>query len=368
MFFGSGNLVFPLLVGQESGGHYLLASLGIIFTGVMVPFLGLLGVMLCGGSLKEFFSPLGKMATFIFSFIALSLMGPFGVLARCFTVAHGAIQTIFPVVPLAVTSFCFCALIYLMTIKKNKIVSTLGSYLTPLLLISIGAIAFFAFKETSVDAVSAAVADVSAWSSFKNGFLQGYQTMDLLAAFFFSAFIINHLQSVRAEDASEKSSLKIFLRSSYVGGGLLAVVYFVLVVLGSLYAPSLSGLLPQDMLGHIALKTLGSLGAPCLCLVVVLACLTTAVVLTSLFADFLRKEVLKEKIGNSHALLITLGIGFLVSILGFSAIARFLGPVLELIYPALIVLTVVNISHKFFGVKNSHWPVTLTLAAKIYMG
>ena len=186
MFFGSGNLVFPLLVGQESGGHFMLASLGIIFTGVMVPFLGLLGMMLCRGSLKEFFSPLGKMATFIFSFIALSLMGPFGVLARCFTVAHGAIQTIFPEFPLVVASLCFCALIYVMTIKKNKIVSTLGSYLTPILLLSIGAIAFFAFKEGSFESVPDFQATIGGWSAFKNGFLQGYQTMDLLAAFFFS--------------------------------------------------------------------------------------------------------------------------------------------------------------------------------------
>src|SRR5690349_22076848 len=78
MFFGSGNLVFPISVGVESQGHYLLGSLGILLTGVIVPFLGVLGMMLFKGDIMHFFSCFGKKGTFIFSLIALSLMGPFG--------------------------------------------------------------------------------------------------------------------------------------------------------------------------------------------------------------------------------------------------------------------------------------------------
>ncbi len=115
----------------------------------------------------------------------------------------------------------------------------------------------------------------------------------------------------------------------------------------------------------IALKTLGPLAAPCMCIAVVLACLTTAVVLTSLFADFLRKDLLREKVGNKTSLILTLLLAFLVSTLEFSGIMMFLGPLVEMIYPALIMLTVVNIFHKTWGLKNSHWPTTLTLALKI---
>lgn len=79
MFFGSGNLVFPITVDQESEGHYLLAALGILFTGVVVPFLGVLGMMLYKGDIYSFFSCFGKKGTFLFSFLALALMGPFGV-------------------------------------------------------------------------------------------------------------------------------------------------------------------------------------------------------------------------------------------------------------------------------------------------
>jgi len=367
MFFGSGNLVFPITVGQQSGGHFILAALGILLTGVLVPLLGVLGMMFHKGSIKSFFSSFGKVGTFIFCFASLALMGPFGVLARCFTVAHGAVETIFPTAPLVLTSLAFCVCIYVMSIKKNKIIPTLGSILTPLLLLSIGAIAVFAYKDPSLAApVTSSVVDVSSgWLAFKSGFFQGYQTMDLLAAFFFSVFVINHLASIKEEGASEKSHLKVFLKSAAIGGGVLGAVYFLLVALGNTYASSLVGIPPQDMLGHIAMRTLGSAATPSLCLVIVLACFTTAIVLASLFADFLQKEVFRNKVGSRTSLLITLAIGFAVSTQGFMGIARFLGPLLDVIYPALISLTFVNIAHHFFGLKRSHWPVTLTFIARL---
>ena len=194
--------------------------------------------------------------------------------------------------------------------------------------------------------------------------------MDLLAAVFFSTFIIGHLQSASSEkDASDsKSSIRTFCKASCIGGGLLTVVYFFLVLLGSIYSPELASVAPQEMFGYIALKTLGPLAAPCMCIAVVLACLTTAVILAALFAEFLRKDICKEKIGNKTSLAITLLIAFVISTLQFSGIMRFLGPVIEMIYPALIMLAIVNVVHRTWGFKNSHWPTTLTLAAKFFSG
>ena len=364
MFFGSGNLVFPITVGLESGGHYLLAAMGILFTGVVVPFLGVLGMMLYKGDIYNFFGCFGKKGTFLFSFLALALMGPFGVLARCLTVAHGALLLMFPNVSLPITSLIMCIVIYFLTINKNKIVDTLGTILTPFLLLSIAAIAFFGLtRGTSPEAIN-----WNAWNGFnalKNGFFQGYQTMDLLAAFFFSQFIIKYLHSKLAASGNDALLLKHFYKSSVVGGGILSSVYFVLVLLGWVYAPLLENVPPQEMLGIIAIDSLGRLAAPCVCIAVLFACLTTAIVLTSLFADFLRNEVTHNKIGNKRAILITLLIGYIVSTFDFAGIAKFLGPILEVIYPALIALTLVNITNKFYDLKTSHWPFTLTLLAKL---
>lgn len=361
MFFGSGNLVFPIAVGQDSEGHYLLAALGILLTGVVVPFLGAIGMMLYKGDINSFFSCFGRIGTFWFSLFALALMGPFGVLARCLTVMHGALQLLAPNVSLPLTSLVLCSIIFLLAVNKNRIVPVLGSLLTPFLLLSIAAISFFAFKDAPVTLA----ATEGSWLAFKNGFFQGYQTMDLLAAFFFSTFVIRHLQKKFHDYPQDACSLNVFLKASFVGATILSVVYVALVALGWIYSPVLKGQPPQEMLGRIAMEALGSFAAPCVCIVVILACLTTAIVLTSLFADFLRKEVAKEKIGNKTAILVTLGIGFAVSTLEFSGIASFIGPILEATYPALIVLTVFNIAHKLIGVKSTHWPVTCTLLAKL---
>jgi LIVCS family branched-chain amino acid:cation transporter len=361
MFFGSGNLVFPIAVGRESEGHFFLAALGIILTGVIVPFLGVLGMMLYQGDIYRFFNCFGRKGTFLFSFLALALMGPFGVLARCLTVAHGAVCLLIPQASLPVTSFCLCVIIYFLASNKNKIVSRLGTMLTPFLLLAIAVIAFFGLSKNAIPDIATS----EGWRAVKNGFFQGYQTMDLLAAFFFSQFVIKYLQSKRTPQDTDGSLLKLFYKSSMLGATLLSSVYFVLVLLGWIYSPLLVQTPPQEMLGLIAIESLGPIAAPCVCLAVLFACLTTAIVLTSLFADFLRTEVVKDKIGNKQSLLITLGIGFIVSTFDFAGIAGFLGPVLEAIYPALIALTVVNITSHFLGSKSTHWPFTLTLAAKL---
>ena len=359
MFFGSGNLVFPLVVGQTSEGHFNLATIGILLTGVVVPFLGILAMLLFNGSSKDFFGRLGKPATFWFPLIALSLMGPFGVLARCITVAHGAFKLLVPDTSLWLFSALSCLVIFILAISKNRIVPLLGTLLTPLLLLSLSAIAIFGLLSVDLPPVS----PNGSWTSFKNGIFQGYQTMDLLAAFFFSAFVIKHLKSHKAAE----NPLPIFLKASFVGAGLLSLVYFALVLLGAMYAPQLANVQPQEMLGFIAQSALGPWAAPVVCIAVVLACLTTAIVLTSLFADFLRKEVAKDQISNPIALIATLAIAFGTSTLEFSGIARFLGPILEIIYPALIVLTVLSIFHKLWGWTSVRMPIAIAFLAKLIL-
>ncbi len=359
MFFGSGNLVFPLVVGQMSGAHFGWASLGILITGVLVPFLGILAMMLFDGNSHTFFARFGKPATFWFPLVALSLMGPFGVLARCITVAHGAFRLLIPETPLWLFSALSCIFIFFLTIQKRRIVPILGSLLTPVLLLSLAAIAFFGLTSKPLP-VSATLAG---WESFKTGIFQGYQTMDLLAAFFFSAFVIKHLKDQSA--AEGHGTLSTFLKSALVGASLLASIYCILVLLGAMYAPQIASLPPQEMLGFIAEQALGPMAAPIVAIAVILACLTTAIVLAALFADFLRKEVVKDAIDNRFAILTTLIIAFSTSILGFSGIAKILGPILEVIYPALIVLTVLSIFQKLWGWNVIRIPTAIALVLKL---
>lgn len=359
MFFGSGNLVFPLTVGKESGGHFGLATFGIIVTGVIVPFLGVIAMVLFKGSTEQFFGTMGRKAIFWFPLIALSLMGPFGVLARCITVAHGSFRLLFPEVELIPFSIAFCAIIYLATVNKTKLVSLLGSYLTPFLLVALAAIGIVGFSKGSLPEVST----TDSLSALQLGFFQGYQTMDLLAAFFFSTFIIRYVNE-KFGDKDRAAQLKVILPAIGLGAFLLSAVYFILVTLGSMYAPYLQDVPPQEMLGVVVNQVMGKLSAPVVCVTITLACFTTAVVLASLFSDFLQKEVSQNKLPAWVSMCITLFIAFSVSTLEFSGIARFLAPILETLYPALIVLTIINICAKLWGTKSRRWPVLMTLVAK----
>ncbi len=53
------------------------------------------------GDIQAFFGCFGKKGVFLFSLLALSLMGPFGVLAPCLTVIHGALVLILPTLQLS---------------------------------------------------------------------------------------------------------------------------------------------------------------------------------------------------------------------------------------------------------------------------
>lgn len=344
MFFGSGNLVFPIAVGQASAGAYWAAALGMMMTGVIVPFLGVFGMLLYEGELSRFFSFLGKKGLFIFTLITLCLLGPFGVLARCLTVAHGAVQLMFPEISLELTSFILCALILILTRQSKKILQILGAWLTPFLLISIGLIALIGLYQSPLPNDSG-----DQWTALLNGCVQGYQTMDLLAAFFFSHFIIKELLDQKQE-CQKKGLFVLFAQSALIGGCILSTVYVALVLLGSSYAHVLDGKSPQELFGVIAVHSLGSYAAPVVCVAVVFACLTTALVLTTLFADFLTKEIGKERIGRTSSLIITLIIGFLISTLDFVGISNFLGPILEMIYPILIFITLWNL-----GIQCREW-------------
>lgn len=316
-------------------------------------------MLLFNGNSNEFFNRLGKPAIFWFPLIALSLMGPFGVLARCITVAHGAFHLISPETPLWLFSIISCGVIFMLAIRKNRIVPILGTLLTPLLLLSLLAIVWFGLNSSSLPTTSS----ITSWASLKEGLLQGYQTMDLLAAFFFSGFVLHHLREGMKE--SGQPSLRMFLKASLIGAGLLGLVYFGLVVLGANYAPALSSIPPQEMLGFIAEKALGPAATPIVCSAIILACFTTAVVLTSLFADFLRKEVVKEKISPPVSISITLLIAFFVSTLEFSGIAKILNPIMGIIYPALITLTVLNIAYKLWGWKRLRMPTAIAVIIKL---
>ncbi len=345
MFFGSGNLVFPLLIGTQTLSNYPNAILGFVLTAVIVPFLGLLGMILYSGNRDSYFATLGRIPTFTLTFLMLALMGPFGVIPRCITVAFGGITLLAPSFSSALFNALFCILCGLLIWKRNRIVDIIGLFLTPF---KLGGIIFLILVGLWYGA-EPTQSNLESFDSLKLGVSQGYQTMDLIAAFFFACTIFEYLgfRTEEGKQTTNKQLISYGVIASLIGASLLTLVYIGFIMLGAKYAPHLHGVPPESMLIVISQHALGHYAIPVVSLVLAVSCLATATILTTLFVDFLKTDISKDKLTRPQSIVITLAITFAMSLLGFQSICTIIGTILEWMYPFLIAYAVFKIVSKF---------------------
>ncbi len=348
MFFGAGNIIFPLLVGRMSGTETPFALLGLGFSAVLFPFLGLIAMMFYGGKLTEFLKRLGKWPAIGLLFILQMSQGPVGAMPRLVTLMHASIK---PFLPLSLLAFSIliCALVFFLTVRPQKIIRLLGSILTPLLLLALGALVFIG----AIWAPEAKPVFEGAGHYFGVGLKMGYQTMDLTAALLFAGLILPHL-SQGTDDPKEIR--RRMTHASLIASGLLMATYIGLCWISAHH--NFEGVAPEDLLQRIATQVMGPYGGIVSAAAVFLACLTTAISLAAVFGNYLRAEMnLREK----TALGVTLGVTALMANLGFSGIVKLWGPILEVLYPSLIVLCLLNIAYSLYQVKPIRVPVFATL-------
>ncbi|MDB6082020.1 MAG: braB [Chlamydiia bacterium] len=360
MFFGAGNVVFPLLVGQLTQDKSLYALLGLVITAVGVPFTGLFGMTLFDGDYRAFFNRLGKGPGTVIALLIMGLIGPFGAIPRCITLSYSTLKMFFGSTALLPFSILACLLIYVLTVRKNRIMEILGYVLTPFLLISLAVIiikGIFIHPEVAINE------NISNFSAFTHGLLSGYHTMDLLGAFFFCSVVIESLKQV-----SNRSNLALhhnaFL-ASIVGASLLALVYVGMSLVAALHSVSLADASPDVILGTIALNVLGPYAGIITCVTVALACLTTAIALSTVFAEYLHLDIFQDKISYNSSLIATLVATFVISTLEFNGIVAFLAPIVQLLYPCLLVLSIANIAYKLWGFQSVKMPVAVTFALSL---
>lgn len=356
MFFGSGNLVFPLQIGHFSGQYWLFGFMGLLLTGIFLPFLGLAVIKIHRGNYLAFFNEAGKFAGFFLPLFTLSLLGAFGVVPRCITVAHGGISDILPNFSLTLFSLIFCFIMYLLCLNEKNIISALGKWLSPILVLALLTLIYMGIKNASpIDQTIIK----TPFKSLKNGFSIGYQTMDLFAAFFFSALVLGQM---------EKNSIKKVnntLAPSIIGATLLSIIYLGLVFLGAHYGFVISDLSPEQFLPAIARYTMGQSATWLIAIAMIFSCLTTAIALNNIYANYLCNLFnLDNKKFPIMLLFITL-ISFIVSLRDFSGIAAFLAPALEVSYPGIIALTIFSIFTKEF--KKLKWLVFYTISGFMFI-
>lgn len=337
MFFGSGNLVFPLQIGYAAGDSWFIGFTGLLITGIFLPLLGLFVIKLYQGNYHAFFGEAGKLASLLLPLFMLSLLGSFGVVPRCITVAYGSFSYLMPQITLTSFSFVFCLITFFFCLNDKVMIKILGKWMSPILLTTLIILITIAIVKApeSRDQATRGVA-------FMNGFTTGYQTMDLFAAFFFSALIFTQIQQSLPQ-ANTREIILFAVKSSILGASLLALIYLGLVFLGSHYSFLIKNVAPELMLPSIAQHAMGNSATLFMGVAMFFSCLTTAVALNNLYARYLCSLF---KLSNNKfplLLLITTGLSFIISLLDFKGIAAFLAPILEMTYPGVIGLTMMAI-------------------------
>lgn len=392
MFFGAGNIIFPLVVGQYAGSHNLFAIFGLIITAVIMPFLGVFAMILYDGDYRNFFGRVGKIPGFLLALTILTLLGPLGSVPRCIALSYSTLKASFPNLSSIYFSAAACVLIFFLTVKKNRLIDLLGKFLTPALLITL----FIIIMKGLLTPVDTIASPQSTENLFWYGLKEGYNTMDLMAAFFFSSAIITLLkngpketiqaQGIALAISEEKNRvddslvggrkltdevnkapnyLKLTIKASFVGAILLALVYIGFSYIASFHGQSLAISGKDELLSALTIKIAGPSAGLLACTTIALACLTTAIALSAVFSDFIQKEVLQNRVRYEWVLAGSLLATFFVSTFEFNGIAAFLGPVLEVCYPCLIVLTVTNIVFYKLGTGWVMVPTFLVLALSI---
>lgn len=335
MFFGAGNVIFPLVLGKMVGDQLPLALIGLLITAVGLPFMGVWIVSRLDGNPGPFFNYFGNIRGKTIVAILMLLLGPLGSTPRCIALSYATMKESVGNPSSFVFSFVSCIVLFFLCYRQTRMLSLLSRVLTPLLIASL---LFLLIGGFVIAPTGLPVLEMSQGESFWLGLSEGYNTMDLLAAFFFAPLLFVSLESKKGWDAV--TTRKFVQKSSIIGIGLLAVFYLGFSALSAKLSPVLKGVENAEILKHISFLVAGKYGALLLNLVVAFACYTTAMALACVFANYLH-ELFRKKISFAASLAITLSLTCMIASLEFNGIAVFLGPVLQIVYPVVIGMGIV---------------------------
>ena len=373
MFFGAGNLIFPVSLGQNAGSGVWAAFAGLLITGVGLPLLGVaaLGISRSEG-LYDLASKAGRPYGLFFTCLLYLTIGPFFAIPRCATTSFTVgLEQLLPqgeaawlYLLLFTAAFFGTALFF--SLRPGKILVWIGKILNPFFLLFLGILVITALLNPA-----AAVSEVEplggyASEPFFTGFLEGYNTMDALASLAFGIVVVQTIRGLGVDDPQQVAGSTV--RSGIFSCLFMGLIYLAVTIVGTqsrgLFAPAANG---GIALAQIARHYLGDAGLLVFAATVTLACLKTAVGLITSCAETFTAIFPK---GPSYKLwaIIFSGASFLFANMGLSLIIEYSVPVLMFLYPLSIVLILLALTGRFF----SHakviyvWTIGFTLVAAVY--
>ena len=362
MFFGAGNLIFPIHMGQLAGYNVFKATIGFIITAVGFPLLGVCALCVTKtNDMQELSAKVGKAYSIFFTMLLYLTIGPFFAIPRCATTSFTVgveplLGTANKQIVLLIFTSVFFAIVLLLSLKPSNIIKYIGKYINPIFLFF-----FFIFLIVALTHPTINISEVLPETgydkgSFFKGLFEGYNTMDAIASLAFGITVINVIKDLGVKDINDVTFNTV--RAGIICAILMSVIYFLTALVGV----TTRGQVIVSENGGIAMADIASLyfsnlGIYLLLVIVTMACLKTSVGLivscSQMFAKLFPK-FLSEKMWS----IVLVVFSFVISNAGLTTIIQYSIPALMFIYPLVISIILISLIGKSFDYHSIVYKIT----------
>ncbi len=359
MFFGAGNLIFPPLLAVQAGDNFWPAILGFLGTGALLPVLAVIAIALAGTDVRDLAQRAGTIFGVLFPVLAYLSIGAFYALPRTGAVSmETAITPLFGaegVFASGVFNIIFFGIALALSWNPTTIMDTLGKFLVPALVVLL--LIMIAVSLSRWGAEPSTPAPEYADSPFTAGLLEGYLTMDSIAALAFAIVVISTL---RAKGYQGRELVNGTIVAGVGAGFMLALIYLGLGGIGRVIPDGAQYENGAGLLADASNLTMGTAGQIIFSLVVLLACLTTAVGLITATAEYFAQQFPGSY--RTWAIIFTVW-SMVFATQGLSFIMAIAAPVIGFLYPPAIALILVTLIEPAF---RSHTRFTWALILPVW--
>lgn len=351
LFFGAGNLIFPLHFGQAAGSNVWITNLGFLVTAIGLPFLGIIAIGISKTTgLFDIATRVNKTYAYIFTILLYLVIGPLFALPRLATVSFEIAFSSFlgnkpnPLY-LALFSLIFFIIAWTFSKKPSKILDYIGKFLNPVFLVLLGLIVILAFLKPMGMIHDAPIQADYKDNPFLKGFLDGYNTLDALASLAFGIIIVSTIKKLGVTEPNHIARETI--KSGLISIVLMGVIYTLLAIIGTMSLGSFK--ISENggiALAQISQYYLGNYGIILLSAIIIVACLKTAIGLITAFSETFT-ELFPKQNYLMFATVVSL-ISFVVANVGLTKIIQLSIPVLMFLYPLAITLILLTLFSKTF--------------------
>ncbi|AUI71662.1 branched-chain amino acid transport system II carrier protein [Companilactobacillus alimentarius] len=360
LFFGAGNLIFPVFLGQQAGRNVWLAIIGLLITGVGLPLLGVASMgITASNSVFDLASKVNRPYAYIFTILLYVTMGPLFAIPRLATISFQLGIAPFVAknnqgVILLFFSAIFFIATWFLSRKPSELMTYVGKWLTPIFLILLGILVITAIIKP-MGSLNALPQNQYMKAPVLTGFTEGYNTMDALASLAFGVVVIETIKSLGITEPAQIA--KDTIKSGVISVIIMGVIYAFLALIGTMSVAKL----PLASNGGITLAQVfnyyfGSFGSLLLALIAIIACLKTSIGLVSAFGE--TAEEMFPKFNYQITLIVVSVASFLIANIGLTKLINYSTPILMFLYPLAIVLIVVAVLSPLIG--ESKWVYGMT--------